>query len=177
MSDNSHLEPETIEPEEKPAGTLEFDPQTHSFVGSVSAEPGAETMLRGSGAALTRVRSRRQTQSAFTYQAIVVVDGWKINVDLMDEEEYETYHAEEKQVVELMAELATAGENAADHLYERQTSVVNRVMSEKVKGFEGFAATDDEKIDLFFPDKQRISDLIVQKSRLGRADTDFLPRS
>lgn len=161
---------------EKPAGTLEFDQQTGHLRGA-DESPTGETMLRGSGAKLTRVRSRRQAQGANTYQAIVIVEGWKINVDLMDDGEYDAYQANEKKISGLMRLLSTGSADIADRLYELQTAVADGIMLQKVKGFEEFAASADEKTDLFFPEKQRICDLIVQKSRLGRADTDFLARS
>lgn len=134
---------------------------------------------RGGGAVLQRVHFLDEPATPDNFQTVVLLDGMTVNIDLLDEVEYTRYQEGQRRIGEqlmAMAEFSGTPEEAVAAgaaIHQAQLAACDDLLGRKVKGFGGYADTAGRRRQLVFTDKIRLCDLMVQKSRLGRAETDF----
>jgi hypothetical protein len=134
------------------------------------------------GVALRRIMDEDDEADETTYEHAFQHEGRVFNVDLMKDPEYVAYVKEEKRLTSILSRADGSADltqtyKVADEFYAARLALVNTVMERKVKGYNGRMVSKEKRLKLFFPDKVRVAEMIVQASRIGKLQEDFLAPS
>lgn len=153
------------------------DPATGEFV-DVPADQAPEPVapLMSSGRKLVRRFRKSEPRRPNTFDGTLVYEGLMLNVDLPDDEEYQTIVDEEQRINEAIESERVKQGPGADPtalLRKHKMPFHDKLLNTYWKGVDGFAVSEDEKADYQYADRIMICDLIVAKSRIGVVGINF----